>query len=150
MIPDLIDIGSGCPWPVLPPGVHKTSLGEIASIFAYTPHRKKLFTGFRNALSNLKQAGCSSVYLDGSYITGKNHPEDFDACWEVDGVDPTKLDPVLLDFSNNRSAQKKKYGGELFIISHFARPGMNFLDFFQTDRYTGQRKGILFLNLRDP
>ena len=108
MIPQLIDIGNGCPWPVLPPGVHKTTLGKIESTFAYTPHRKRLFTGFRNALSDLKQAGCKSVYLNGSYTTGKNHPEDFDACWDPTGVEPGKLDPVLLDFSNQRNAQKKK------------------------------------------
>ena len=146
MIPHLIDIGSGCPWPVLPPGVHKATLGEIDSVFAYTPYRKKLFSGFRNALSNLNEAGCKSVYLDGSYTTGKNHPEDFDACWDPDGVNLEKLDPILLDFSNNRSAQKKKYGGEFFIISTFAKSGITFLDFFQTDRYTGHRKGILLLD----
>lgn len=150
MIPQLIDIGNGCPWPVLPPGVHKTTLGKIKSTFAYTPHRKKLFTGFRDALSDLKHAGCKSVYLNGSYTTGKNHPEDFDACWDPTGVEPEKLDPVLLDFSNKRSAQKQKYGGELFIISTYAQPGITFLDFFQTDRFTGQRKGILFLDLKLP
>ena len=147
MIPHLIDLGSGCPWPVLPPGVHKTTLGEIDSIFAYTPHRKKLFLGFCNALSNLNEAGCKSVYLDGSYTTGKNHPADFDACWDPDGVNLEKLNPVLLDFSNNRSEQKKKYGGEFFIISTIEKSGITFLDFFQTDRYTGNRKGILLLSL---
>ena len=147
MIPQLIDIGNGCPWSVLPPGVHKTTLGEICSCFAYTPHRKKLFMGFRNAALILKQAGCKSIYLDGSYTTGKNHPNDFDACWDADGIDPMKLDPILLDFSNRRSAQKKKYGGELFIINTSAKPSISFLDFFQTDRYTGHRKGILFLDL---
>ncbi len=106
--------------------------------------------GFRNALLDLKHAGCKSAYLNGSYTTGKNHPEDFDACWDPTGVEPRKLDPVLLDFSNKRSVQKKKYGGELFISSTYAQLGITFLDFFQTDRFTGQRKGILFLDLNLP
>jgi len=33
---------------------------------------------------------------------------DFDACWEAGGVDPAVLDPVLLDFSALRAAQKAK------------------------------------------
>ena len=150
MIPDLVDIGSGCPWPVLPPGIHKTTLNEIDSIFAYTPHRKELFIGFHNAVLNLKQSGCNSIFLNGSFTTGKNHPNDFDACWDPYGVDLIKLDPILLDFSNKRSAQKKKYGGELFIINNNKKSGISFLDFFQIDRYTGHRKGILFLDLSLP
>ena len=72
---------------------------------------------------------------------------DFDACWNLAGVDVRKLDPVLLDFKNNRAAQKAKYGGELFIANGQAAPGILFLDFFQLDRYSGRQKGILSMDL---
>jgi hypothetical protein len=45
-------------------------------------------------------------------------PNDFDACWAMAGVDfdlLDRLDPVLLDWSNRRAAQKAKFGDELFI-----------------------------------
>ena len=36
------------------------------------------------------------VYVDGSFVTEKETPGDFDACWEMDGIDPIKLDPIFL------------------------------------------------------
>jgi len=64
--------------------------------------------------------------------------------------DPVKLDPVLLDFTNMRRAQKTKYLGELFIAHSPATPyGTRFVDFFQMDKQTGQRKGIVALDPQD-
>lgn len=50
---------------------------------------------------------------------------DYDAAWEMLGVDPYRLDPVLLDFSNSRAAMKAKYGGEFFPASFEAAPGQS-------------------------
>ena len=55
-------------------------------------------TGLRAALENLKAAGCRTVYLNGSFVTSKDLPNDYDACWEEPGVDPEALDSVLLTF----------------------------------------------------
>ncbi len=68
-------------------------------------------------MQSFKKAGCRTVYVDGSFVTNKEIPGDFDACWEEAGVDPTMLDPVLLTFENGRTAQKAKYHGELFPAS---------------------------------
>ena len=43
-------------------------------------------------------AGCRRAYVDGSFVTAKEVPGDFDGCWEAEDVDPDALDPVLLDF----------------------------------------------------
>jgi len=92
-------------------------------------------------------AGCMTVYLDGSFVAGKPNPGDFDACWDTAGVDDSRLDPVLLDFSNRRRAQKQKFRGELFPASAPAAPGSAFIEFFQTDSHTGRKKGILRIRL---
>jgi hypothetical protein len=85
------------------------------------------------------------VFLDGSYVTDKPFPGDFDACWDPIGVDPTMLDPVLLDFANGRRRQKETFGGELFP----SKPGpdgiMPLVSFFTVDRETGRRKGVVRL-----
>ena len=105
-------------------------------------------TGFKAALENLKRAGCRTVYLNGSFVTNKSVPNDYDACWEEAGVDPTVLDPVLLTFDPGRAAQKAKYMGELFPVSIVAdTEGLSFLEFFQTDKSTGRPKGIVAINL---
>lgn len=97
----------------LPPGLHEATWEEIVERYGYTPHRLALLAGLRAALDTLRQAGCGRVYLDGSFVTGKEVPNDFDACWEIDGVNVDlleMLDPVLLDWSNRRAAQKAPIG----------------------------------------
>ncbi len=96
----------------------------------------------------LRDAGCRLTYVDGSFVTAKKEPGDFHACWSMAGVNPDLLDPVLLDFSNRRAAQKATYGGELFPADlPEGASGRTFLEFFQTDRDTGAAKGIVSLDL---
>jgi hypothetical protein len=40
--------------------------------------RRTLLAGLREALGALREAGCRTVYLDGSFVTAKEAPEDFD------------------------------------------------------------------------
>ena len=82
-------------------------------------------------------------------MTVKRRPGDFDACWDAAGVNLTLLDPVLLDFSDARGAQKSTYQGEFFPaqLNEFSS-GLTFLEFFQIDRETGDAKGIIAIDLR--
>ena len=98
-------------------------------------------------MENLQRAACLTAYVDGNFVSSKPEPGDFDACWEEAGVDLDRLDPVLLTFDAGRAAQKAKYGGEFFPASAGAGLGAGvFLDFFQTDKETGARKGIVALD----
>lgn len=145
MTPDFVDVGS--PWKVLPPGIHIATMDEIKDRFAISNHREKLFAGFKKGVEVLLKAGCCTVFLDGSFITEKPAPKDYDACWDPIGVNVSKLDPVLLDFSNNRKKQKSLYFGEFFPSSSLADGVHLFSEFFQIDKYTGKPKGILNLLL---
>ena len=101
-------------------------------------------------MDNLKAADCQTVYIDGSFVTSKEVPNDFDACWEEAGVDPITLDPVLLTFDPGRVTQKAKYLGELFPASIIASSdGFSFLEFFRTDKDTGRPKGIIAIDSGD-
>ena len=132
---------------LLPPGIHRATWAEVEERFATTEWRTTLFDGVRRAAESLKEAGCKTLYLDGSFVTSKIHPGDFDGCWDPDGVDASKLDPVLLTFGSRRAAQKAKYHGELFISSSRADGGLTFLAFFQRDKATGNPKGIIGIDL---
>lgn len=147
MIPALVPL-PGSPWSVLPPGTHQASLDEVAAAFAINPWRRSLFDGLVDASGRLLRAGCPRVYLDGSYVSGKPKPADFDACWDPTGVDPAKLDPVFLQFANGRAAQKTAFKGEFFPSSMLCRDvGQAFGEFFQQDRFTGKQKWIVFIPL---
>lgn len=143
MIPPFDDSGN------LPPGVHEATWDEFADRFGITPQRRALLAGLYSALQVLQSAGCRAVYIDGSFVTNKLVPNDFDACWDIEGVDPDQLDPVLLTFDDRRAAQKAKYLGELFPAQLTeGGSGGSFLAFFQVDKETGNPKGIVALDLR--
>ena len=141
MIPDA-DSATG----YLPYGVHAAAWSEVTVRFSANGHRARLMGGLLAALRNLAGAGCQSVLLDGSFVTLKDLPEDYDGAWNTVGVDPYRLDPVLLDFSNGRAAMKSKYLGELFPATAAAAPGVLFRDFFMKDR-SGVPKGVVAIDL---
>ncbi|MDX2031462.1 MAG: hypothetical protein SF339_12375 [Blastocatellia bacterium] len=100
-------------------------------------------------MENLEAAGCRELYIDGSLVTRKARPGDFDACWSAAGVDDRLIDAVLLDFSHGRARMKDKYNGELFIAEAQAdfESGRRFLEYFQRDKRTGKPKGIVGIKL---
>jgi hypothetical protein len=134
----------------LPEGIHEATWEEVVDRYGTTDRRRELLDGLQQALESLRAAGCRRLYINGSFVTAKDEPADFDACWEAAGVDPELLDPVLLTFANRRAAQKERFGGELFPADWEADPhGTRFLDYFQQDSVTGERKGIVALDLEE-
>lgn len=134
----------------LPPGIHVCTWEEFVARFGTTQHRLTLITELKQAMEKLREAGCLTVYVDGSFVTNKLVPGDFDACWEVNGVDMNRLKsiaPALLKFEAKRAAQKAEYGGEFLPAGWPAdTAGTLFPDFFQMDR-DGNPKGIIALDL---
>jgi hypothetical protein len=136
------------PWDILSPGIHQLTLVNFRNMFVFNDIRRKQFHGLIRGLQSLKLAGCSIVYIDGSYVTKKPNPGDYDACWEHTNVDIPKLDEVFVDFTDERAAQKNKYEGEFFPAYTAADSyGNIFLNFFQIEKNSGQAKGIIQLNL---
>jgi hypothetical protein len=135
----------------LPPGVHVADWREFEVRYGDTPHRRRLIAGLAAALAILRLAGCKRVYVDGSFVTEKDVPNDYDAAWDPAGVDVALLlaaEPVFGQFDNLRAAQKAKFLGEFFPSSVTeGTVGKTFLDFFQIDRNTGNAKGIIALDL---
>lgn len=132
----------------LPPGVHAAVWGEVVDRFGGAEVRDRLLVGLRAALDSLA-AGCAAVYLNGSFVIAKARPGDFDACWDAADVVIASLDPALRTFDPGRATQKAAFGGE-FFPAHFAADGAGTtsLEFFQRDRRTGRRKGIVVVDPR--
>jgi hypothetical protein len=133
----------------LPSGEYAATWQDMLDRFGHTAWRQQLLAGMLEALRLLKLAGCVRAYIDGSFVTAKDEPGDFDACWDADGVDFDVVDERLLTFDRGRATQKAAFLGELFISDTRADPqGTLFRDFFQTDR-DGRRKGIVVIDLKD-
>jgi hypothetical protein len=137
----------------LPPGEHDATWLEIAGRFGTTQHRLDLLQGLKDAIDLLVAAGATKLYLDGSFITEKDRPGDFDGCYEISQPDLTALErtePVFLDLTYPRTGMKTRFLGELFpawFIAAMSSSGPTlFRDFFQQDR-SGDPKGIVTIDL---
>lgn len=145
MIPEFDENGN------LPPGVHWATWEEFVERFGTTQRRLRMIQGLLLAMEQLKAAGCPTIYIDGSFVTRKQNPGDFDACWEDSGVDINYLAsiaPTLYKFAQKRAEQKAIYRGEIFPSNYPANSyGTTYLDFFQFDTRTDTRKGIIAIDL---
>lgn len=135
---------------LLPRGIHSATLDEVRERFGGNAKREQLLTGLVEALRLLKAAGCRRVYINGSFVTAKEQPNDVDVCWDIEGVDADALDAVFFDFADGRAAQKARFGCEFFPTQVTEGvTGRAFPDFFQVDKQTGEPKGIIELKLDD-
>lgn len=129
------------------PGIYTLKFEELNKAFGLSERREELISKLRFALINLKEAGIKKVYLDGSFITTKEFPNDIDGCWDwEDDADENKIDLVLLNMID-RKFMKEKYGVDFFLANiEEGGSGLPFIDFFQLTR-DGERKGIILLEL---
>lgn len=118
MIPRFDDHGR------LPLGEHTATWEEIVERFGWNPHRRRLLDGLSDGLQALAAAGCRQVWLDGSFVTSKDEPADFDACWDLEGVDLDRLDPVLLDLSAGRTAALRRLVSEASSFPTWSKPAV--------------------------
>src|SRR5436305_161606 len=72
---------------LLPVGVHVADWPELQARYGTNSRRRVLLSGFRDVSMALAVAGCTRLWLDGSFITDKDTPGDYDLCWDWQGVD---------------------------------------------------------------
>ena len=132
----------------LPPGIHWATWPELVE-HGFNDHRRTLLAGLREALLALQAAGCRIAWLDGSFVTAKETPGDFDACWELDGTDIERVPRVFFMLDYRRAGLKARFKGELFPVRCVGTPGIpRVMQLFQTDRQTGRAKGMVSLDLQ--
>lgn len=133
----------------LPPGIHDASLADIEMRFAQSEHRRGLYDQLRAWCAHMKAAGCQTVYIDGSFISAKEMPGDYDACWEGRGVDLDRIEgSLLMEHDTSLDDIKRTFGGDI-RPARMSPPGTlrAYLDFFQKDR-NGVAKGLVRVDLK--
>jgi hypothetical protein len=141
----------------LVPGEHVMQWDDFVQEFGYTNHRKQLIVGMCKALNALKICGCEIVYIDGSFVTQKLVPKDWDGCYDEEGLDREKLQKLYPQFYHlvpPRESQKVIFKGEILpksleIKVSFSEKTM--LDCFKQDFHTDTptEKGIVKLYLKN-
>ncbi|MBS1055022.1 DUF6932 family protein [Gluconobacter kondonii] len=132
----------------LPEGIHHADWEEFESRFRCSVRRRKILKRIILFSTMMKKAGCKKIYIDGSFVTDKRHPNDWDGCFCTCGLNYDYLDPILLDLGKNRSNIQDKYMCDIFPDNCLeGESGMLFLDFFQQKKGSFSKKGIILLNL---
>ena len=135
---------------LLPEGIHEATWTEFSERFGYNETRHRVLRGLRTALWMLADAGCEAIYVDGSFVSAKAEPADWDGCWDTSLVALDRVNDMLLDTSPAGIYNQKQWLlGELYPVSAMATPTVEFLEFFQRSRDDGLRKGIVKLDPRD-
>lgn len=130
----------------LPDGEYAVTLKDIEQRFGCSNVRRRtLMHGLKLASKALFDAGVTRIYVDGSFVSDKENPNDIDGCWSFDAsVNLDKLDPIFV-CRNSRFAVKRRYGLDLFIAeSTEASTKTPFPKFFRTSK-DGNAKGILLI-----
>ncbi|MHB8593386.1 MAG: DUF6932 family protein [Acidimicrobiales bacterium] len=130
----------------LPDGEYEIEWQELVERFGWSTRLRQLLDGLAEAIELLVAAGCRRLWVNGSFVTAKEEPADFDACWDPSGVDLDALDPIFMEFGQGRTAQKRRFGGELLPNVTEAESGLSFSEFFRNERDAG-RKGIVVLRI---
>lgn len=124
----------------LPVGIHKTKWPEFIERYSHNHYRKRLIKEMSSAFKNLKKAGCTTVFTDGSFVTDKQKPNDYDGCLDVIGVDTCSLDFSLKDCQSKRIAQKIKFYEEIFPATMCSKHGQTALIFFKKAEIAAQKE----------
>jgi hypothetical protein len=131
----------------LAPGLHWIGIRDFRDTFVYNYHRSWRFEGFVKACIELRQSGCSRVFVGGSFITSKEFPSDYDACWDPVGVSAATLSDLLYD-PLRRGEQLKAYRGEWFISKQGNGPESVMYQFLSKDKETEIERGMVGIKLK--
>lgn len=131
----------------LPPGTHAARWDEVVARYGGDERRRALLDGLERLLALLAAVGCRRVWLNGSFVSSKVAPGDFDLAWDLGGVDLEALrrrDLALDPLVPGRMTQLRRYGGECFAVSEPVTSGV--VATFRHDRL-GREKGIVLIAL---
>ena len=128
---------------ILDPGKHKMTWKEFYGFFSFSERRKELLEGLGKVVNILREIGVTRIYIDGSFVTNKLEPDDWDACFESSVPVSNNL---KYPFKNGK-AQKKLYKGHVFDAQWEADEfGTKYLEYFQQMKENSAiKKGIVEL-----
>lgn len=144
---------------LLVPGEHRMTLEKFKEIFVHNERRRYIFERFEQLFEVFRQIACSHLYIDGSFVTKKPHPNDIDVCWHMDDdreKRTTQLEAllricpqlILLNDNGNRKFIEERFCADVFPANTTeGASGLMFKDFFQRDKHTNQAKGIIIIDL---
>lgn len=141
MIPELTGRGS------LPPGIHGAVVRDVRRRFGSGRRKRvRLMRGLEAVLDLAWRAGARWLYLDGSFVTDKKDPGDWDAVLIFRNL--AGVGSIAGALLSDRTGIKRRYGGDLFtVLEEDVEIWIHYVhDVFTKDR-DGFPKGILRIDI---
>jgi hypothetical protein len=135
----------------LEPGFYDMEWDDFKEVFGFNEHRRWLLEGAELAIEDLRTVNCETIYMDGSFITKEQDPEDYDLCWDdtnIRLVEVMKKCYPLVDAGWKMSKIRARYRGDVAPANNIAdmKKCINFLGYFTEDKQ-GRDKGIIRIKI---
>ena len=141
---------------LLPPGLHDRTLDEIHALcvqaFPVSRTRPGIFAGLADFYTALARFGVSvELWVDGSFVTDKENPNDVDIVAQVGQKSFASLSPerqeALFNLFWQRETARARWRVDAYIFTRGDREQESFwLDLFGHSR-SGEAKGIIRLQV---
>lgn len=132
-------------------GIYETSFSEMEEKLGFSRKRRKLLSAMKTLITYCKYLQCDVLYIDGSFVSTKISPADYDACWDTTATDKEPIMNAVEQSSLNSDSesQKEEFGGEIYpaFVKAPLNHGMTILEYFQTIKDGEGKKGIIKLKL---
>lgn len=129
-------------------GTKHLDYGEFKKAFGTNESRKEKLKGVLLFLKVLKSLGCTNVYVAGSFVTNKEHPNDIDLCVDITDVDYVKLKKEYPELLQEKGIEKIRKEHKVHFALFFDFGSTELLDWFKKDRDDNPR-GLVKIYLND-
>ena len=120
---------------------------EFTTIFGTNSERKQQITNALHFFKIFYRCGCTTVYIDGSFVSKKKCPEDIDICFDITTLDEEKLKKEFPQFFDPNQLGEINRNFKCHIF-YFTKNNTFLFDILTEDR-DGNRKGIVKLLLNE-
>ncbi|MCX6316367.1 MAG: hypothetical protein NTW29_03705 [Bacteroidetes bacterium] len=117
-------------------------------MFGGNESRKEKLETLLIFLKILKSLGCNNVYVVGSFVTNKEHPNDIDICVDITYVDYVKLKKEYPELLHHKGIDQLKKEHKIHFALFFDFASYELLDYFKKDRDDNAR-GLVKIYLND-
>lgn len=100
---------------LLPEGEHPLDWKSIVSLFGTSPRRQGLLQKLHELCLILKRAGVETVWLDGSFVTSKPTPNDFDMSFDLSDAAFARLPDYPFKVKNAATRLRSHFCGDIKV-----------------------------------
>ena len=130
----------------LPGGTHDATWTEVQQRFGFSEGRRRLCERMAHFINVARGCGFRAVYLFGSFVTGKNDPNDIDLMWVYRGGAYDQMSDRCKDLLNY-AKMKQRWKWDMFCCSDAPEVVADLVSGWTMDKARTKRRGIIRIDL---